>query len=160
MVVHFRIAGAGDIAAVRAITKRAYAAWLPVLGYPPEPVTADHQAWIADGKVLLACDGETAVGLVEVEPGEVRDLVYNLAVDPGHAGKGIGRTLLAEAERRAAAAGKAAVWLYTNALMERNIALYASLGYRETGRRPNPARPGFTIVEMEKPVPAPPPGPR
>ncbi len=39
---------------------------------------------------------------------------------------------------------------YTNALMTRNIALYLRLGYRETGRRPNPARPGFTIVDMEK----------
>ncbi|MCM0753303.1 hypothetical protein DEA98_26385 [Brucella pseudogrignonensis] len=40
--------------------------------------------------------------------------------------------------------------LYTNALMVRNIELYLKLGYRETGRRPNTARPGFTIVDMEK----------
>lgn len=42
------------------------------------------------------------------------------------------------------------VRLYTNAKMERNIALYKAYGFHETGRRPNPYRPGWTIVDMAK----------
>jgi hypothetical protein len=34
--------------------------------------------------------------------------------------------------------------------MTRNLALYARCGYRETGRRSNPARPGWVAVDMEK----------
>ncbi|TIT50241.1 MAG: GNAT family N-acetyltransferase, partial [Mesorhizobium sp.] len=44
------------------------------------------------------------------------------------------------------------VRLYTNAKMERNIALYKEYGFHETGRRPNPYRPGWTIVDMAKTV--------
>jgi len=42
--------------------------------------------------------------------------------------------------------------LYTNARMERNIALYSAFGFQETGRRPNPYRPGWTVVDMTKKV--------
>lgn len=61
-----------------------------------------------------------------------------------------GPRLIAEAERQAFLAGKRRMTLYTNALIVRNIELYLKLGYPETGRRPNTARPGFTIVDMEK----------
>ena len=44
------------------------------------------------------------------------------------------------------------VRLYTNARMERNIALYLAYGFHETGRRPNPYRPGWVLVDMAKPV--------
>ena len=36
--------------------------------------------------------------------------------------------------------------------MHRNQAIYQRLGYRETGRRPNPQRPSFTVVDMVKPI--------
>jgi hypothetical protein len=38
--------------------------------------------------------------------------------------------------------------------MERNIALYSTFGFRETGRRPNPHRPGWVVVDMAKQVEA------
>lgn len=44
--------------------------------------------------------------------------------------------------------------LYTNALMERNIALYRGFGFQETGRRPNPYRPGWMLVDMTKDIDA------
>lgn len=151
MNVAIRQADATDLAAMRSITERAYAVWIPVLGAPPLPVTDDHARRIARGEVLLACDDRgTAVGLIVVEPGDDHDLIFSVAVDPDYAGHGIGPTLMAEVERRARANGKSRVTLYTNVLMQRNIALYAKLGYRETGRRPNPARPTFTIVDMVK----------
>ncbi len=146
----FRIAGAADQPLVRGLTERAYAVWLPVLGYPPQPVTDEHAPRIARGEVLLAEEAGRVVGLIEVEPGAGEDLIFNLAVEPDCGGRGFGPRLVAEAERRARETGKARMRLYTNALMARNIALYARLGYRETGRRENAGRPGFFIVDMEK----------
>lgn len=150
MALSFRTAGAEDADLVHAITRRAYAVWLPILGYPPRPAMEDHAPRIARGEVLLACDGQEARGLIVVEPRHDHHLIFSVAVDPDHAGTGLGRLMIAEAERRAADAGAARMVLYTNALMARNIALYQRLGYRETGRRPVADRPGAFILDMEK----------
>ncbi|MGP4802024.1 GNAT family N-acetyltransferase [Agrobacterium cavarae] len=137
---------------VHSITREAYAVWLPVLGYPPQPVTDDHGPRIESGDVLLAYEAEIVVGLIVVERHEDHHLIFSVAVHPNHTGKGIGPRLIAEAEEHARLAGKPRIMLYTNALMTRNIALYQKLGYQETGRRPIMTRPGFTIVDMEKPL--------
>ena len=34
--------------------------------------------------------------------------------------------------------------------MTRNIGIYERYGYRESQRRPNPNRPGWTLVDMKK----------
>ncbi|MCD2175534.1 GNAT family N-acetyltransferase [Rhizobium sp. C4] len=149
-MVEIREADPEDLPAVHSITQKAYAVWLPVLGCPPQPMTDDHGPRIQRGDVLLACEGESVLGLVAIERGDDHHMIFSVAVHPDNAGKGIGPRLIAEAERRARLAGKARMTLYTNALMIRNIALYRKLGYREIGRRPNAARPGFTIVDMEK----------
>lgn len=154
MQITFRLASAADKARIDQITERAYAVWQPVLGYPPQPVTDDHAPRIERGEITLALQAGTVVGLIAVEPSAEYDLIFSVAVDPGMAGQGIGPQMIAEAEHRAAKAGKHSIKLYTNALMEKNIALYLRLGYRETGRRPNPYRPGFAIVDMEKPLAA------
>jgi ribosomal protein S18 acetylase RimI-like enzyme len=73
-------------------------------------------------------------------------------VAPAQQGSGHAKRLLAFAEQQARAAGMGEIRLYTNARMTRNIALYAACGYRETGRRSNPARPGWTVVDMAKPL--------
>ncbi|MHC5654512.1 GNAT family N-acetyltransferase [Stappia sp. ICDLI1TA098] len=147
-----RRALADDLEIVRGITSRAYAAWVPVLGYPPLPVEEDYAPRIARGEVHLACDGEgAALGLIVMETDAPDfDLIYSVAVAPEHAGRGLGPLMMTEMEERARQAGKREMRLYTNALMERNIALYTRLGYVETGRRPNAARPGFFRVDMAK----------
>lgn len=150
MAISIRPAAAADLATVHAITERAYAVWLPVLGHPAQPVTDDHAPRIARGEVLLACRDDRVLGLIAVVPEADHDLIFNVAVDPDSARQGVGARLIVEAEDRARRSGKAAMTLYTNALMTRNIAWYRKLGYRETGRRPNPAIPQFTIVDMAK----------
>lgn len=149
-MIEIRTANPEDLPVVHSITQKAYAVWLPVLGYPPQPMTDDHGPRIERGDVLLACEGETAIAIIAIERGDDHHLIFSVAVDPDNAGKGIGPRLIAEAEYNARLAGKARITLYTNALMTRNIALYLKLGYREIGRRPNTAKPGFTIVDMEK----------
>jgi N-acetylglutamate synthase-like GNAT family acetyltransferase len=76
-------------------------------------------------------------------------LLENVAVEPARRGEGEGRALLDFAEAEARRRGLPEVHLYTNALMERNIALYAALGYVESERR---REEGFRRVFMAKRV--------
>ena len=147
-----RLADADDLPAIRRITEAAYSPYIEALGVPPVPMTDDYAPRVASGQVwLLELQGDPA-GLIVIEEGVDRDEIFSVAVDPTAHGRGYGRALIAHAEARARADGKAVIGLYTNVLMTRNIALYARLGYRETGRRANPARPELTIVDMEKPL--------
>jgi len=61
-------------------------------------------------------------------------LLDNVAVDPNHQGKGIGRALIDFAEQEARRRGHAEIRLYTHQSMHENIVLYPRLGYEETGR--------------------------
>jgi ribosomal protein S18 acetylase RimI-like enzyme len=76
-------------------------------------------------------------------------LIYSVAIDPAYQRHGLGRRLLAWAEQQAQQAGYAHIRLFTNALMESNIALYGRLGYVETRREPFN---NLTIVHMRKQV--------
>ena len=76
----------------------------------------------------------------------------SVAVAPAFQGRKLGIRLLDFADEQARSWDVPEVRLYTNSRMERNIALYAAYGYRETGRRANPYRPGWTLVDMAKPV--------
>ena len=79
-------------------------------------------------------------------------MIFSIAVGPEHQGRGLGIRLLDFAVEWTRQHGMPEIRLYTNAKMERNIALYGAFGFQETGRRPNPYRPGWTIVDMMKRV--------
>ena len=78
--------------------------------------------------------------------------IFSLAVPPNYQGQGVGRWMLDNAERMARIAGLPELRLYTNARMDRNIAIYGHAGFRETGRRPNLRRPDWTFVDMAKAI--------
>ncbi|NUR91370.1 MAG: GNAT family N-acetyltransferase [Nonomuraea sp.] len=126
-----RLAQEADRAAVEQIVREAYQPWAEIIGTRPLPMDADYAALIAGGRVHVT-DG--LEGLVVLIPEEGALLVDNVAVRPELHGKGIGRGLLAHAEREAVRLGLPALRLYTNVRMTPNIALYSSLGYVETGR--------------------------
>jgi ribosomal protein S18 acetylase RimI-like enzyme len=138
-----------DAPVVREITDLAYARYVPLLGRKPQPMTADHQAMIAEHEVWLLVDEEAPLGVLELisEPGCT--LIYSVAVRPEQHKRGLGRMLLDWAERQTTAAGRDRIRLYTNALMEDNLRLYARLGYTETRREPYL---GSTLVHMAKHV--------
>ena len=69
------------------------------------------------------------------------------AIRPSAQGAGLGRRLLEFAEEQARQRGLARLDLYTNEVMTENQAIYARLGYRETGRR---TEDGYQRVYMEK----------
>ncbi len=69
-------------------------------------------------------------GALKHHPGAPTEL-KRMWVDPSTRGLGVGRRLLDELEREAAAAGAARVRLETNEALTEAIALYRSSGYRE-----------------------------
>jgi ribosomal protein S18 acetylase RimI-like enzyme len=146
----FRLAESGDLEAVAALTEAAYRPYTELFGAPPIPVTEDYAPRIASGGVwLLEIEGRVA-GLVVLESPTDHMTIFSVAVAREFQGRGLGLKLLRFADKRAIKAGCGEIRLYTNARMERNIALYTRFGYRETGRRPNPVRPGWIIVDMAK----------
>lgn len=125
-----RRAVAADAAAVRALTRDAYAKWVPVIGREPKPMTKNYDTAVRLNRIDLAhVDGELA-GLIETIDRSDHLLIENVAVAPSRHGKGLGRALLAHAETVARAAGYREVRLYTNRMFAANVTLYLALGYR------------------------------
>jgi ribosomal protein S18 acetylase RimI-like enzyme len=150
----FTQATPADLAAVVALTEAAYRPYTEAFGYPPLPVTADYTAPIAAGTVWLRRTPTGLAGLLVIALHPDHAMIESVAVAPDCQGQGHGVALLRLAEDLTREAGLTELRLYTNARMERNIALYTAFGYRETGRRPNPYRPGWTIVDMAKHLPS------
>ncbi|UVK45533.1 GNAT family N-acetyltransferase [Mesorhizobium sp. AR07] len=147
-----RKALAGDLQTVVSLTEAAYAPYTALFGAPPIPVTEDYAPRIAGGEVWLLESGGDVAGLLTLERHEDHAMIFSVAVAPAFQGKGFGIALLEHADEQARLWGLPEVRLYTNAKMERNIALYLAYGFHETGRRPNPYRPGWVLVDMAKAV--------
>jgi ribosomal protein S18 acetylase RimI-like enzyme len=142
-----RRAIAGDVPAIEALVRDAYAMYVPRIGRQPAPVTADHAGLVAAGQTSVAVvEGEIA-GVIVLIPGDDHLLIENVAVAPAMQGRGLGRELMAFAERRAAELDLRELRLYTNQLMTENLALYPALGYTETRRR---VEDGFARVYFSK----------
>lgn len=148
----FRKARPDDLAAIVALTAAAYAPYTSLFGAPPIPVTEDYTPRIERGEVWLLESGADLAGLIVIERHPDHAMIFSVAVSPAFQGKKLGTELLDFAEEQARSWGVPEVRLYTNSRMERNIAIYTAYGFRETGRRANPHRPGWTVVDMAKPV--------
>jgi len=142
-----RRAGPADAAAIAALTRDAYAKWIPVIGRAPKPMTADYNAAVRAHLIDLLIAGGELVALVECirEPDHL--LIENLAVAPSQQGRGYGRRMLAHAEQLARALGFAELRLYTNKLFAENVAFYAKHGYRFDAETPFK---GGMIVHMSR----------
>lgn len=128
--MELRRATAADAAAIRDLTRAAYAKWVPVIGREPRPMAADYEAAVRDHRFdLIHVDGALA-GLIETVDEQDQLLIENVAVAPAFQGRGLGRRLLAHAEEVARALGHDRIRLYTNRRFEANVRLYARLGYR------------------------------
>jgi GNAT superfamily N-acetyltransferase len=141
----FRAATAADAPLARAISRAAYAKWVPLIGREPWPMTADYEAAIRNHRIdLLHLEGE-AIALVELIPQPDHLLIENVAVLPDHQGRGHGRRLMHHAEAVAATLGLRLLRLYTNQRFAENIALYTRLGYAIDRTETVPAG---TVVHM------------
>ena len=146
-----RRAVAEDAAAVRALTRAAYAKWVPLIGREPKPMQADYERAVCEHRIDLALRADELAGLIETIEQPDHLLIENVAVAPAFQGKGVGRRLMAHAERLAVELGRTELRLYTNARFTENVALYRRLGYRIDREESGPL--GLTMY-MSKPAPA------
>ncbi|RWD58174.1 MAG: GNAT family N-acetyltransferase [Mesorhizobium sp.] len=147
-----RLAGPQDLAAIVGLTTEAYAPYTARLGAPPMPVTEDYAPRIERGEIWLLEEDTGLAGLIVLERHADHVMIFSVAVAPAFQGKRLGIALLDFADEQARLWDLPEVRLYTNSRMERNIALYTTYGFLETGRRPHPYRPGWVVVDMAKPV--------
>jgi len=130
-----RLATEHDVPAIARIVDAAYAHYVPRIGRKPAPMLDDHGARARAGQAwVFAPEGGDIAGVLVLidEPDHL--LLDNVAVDPARRGGGVGRALLTFAEAEARRRGYPEIRLYTNEMMTENIAMYARIGYRETGR--------------------------
>ena len=140
---------ATDAPAIRDLTRAAYAKWVPVIGREPKPMTADYAEAVGQHRFdLLYVEGRLAA-LIETIPKADHLLIENVAVSPPLQGRGLGRKLMAHAEKVAASLGFSEIKLYTNKLFTENIRLYAKLGYRVDREEQFG---GGVVVHMSKPI--------
>jgi ribosomal protein S18 acetylase RimI-like enzyme len=145
-----RRATVADASAIRALTRAAYAKWVPLIGREPLPMAADYEHAVRHHLIDLLYDGGELAALIEMIAGEGHLLIENVAVSPGFQGRGFGRRLMAHAESVAAGLGLPEIKLYTNKLFEENVALYHKLGYAIDNEEPFK---GGVIVHMGKRLP-------
>ncbi len=133
--MQLRLAVERDVEALARLVDRAFTPYIAQIGARPVPMDDDYAALVATEQVWVAVDAATAavIGVLVLAAAAEHVRVLTAAVDPDRQGEGIGRVLLTHAEDEARARGVAELRLYTNALMMENRALYAHLGYAETG---------------------------
>lgn len=137
--VHIRPANPDDAAAIGAVFDAAVRAGWGYLGeLVAEPLFTpeDWQRLVAEhappNVLLVAVDDRNAiVGYAAAHPEDGE--MFLLFVHPAHAGRGIGRSLLATAHEALHAAGCRNAFLYVHEQNERALAVYAAAGYRLDG---------------------------
>ena len=146
--IAIRRATPADASAIRDLTRRAYAKWVPLIGREPLPMQADYDRAVVEHLIDLAEQQGRLVALVEMIEEKDHLLIENLAVDPQTQGQGLGEHLLYHAETTARSLGFAEVRLYTNEKFAANIAFYARRGYEITER--GSLVPGSVTIFMRK----------
>lgn len=145
-----RRATTADAAAIRDLTRAAYAKWVPLIGREPLPMQADYVRAVDEHLIdLVEVDGKL-VALVEMIPAADHLLIENLAVHPEAQSRGLGAQLLAHAEVVACDLRVAEVRLYTNEKFAANIAFYTKRGYEIYER--GSLVPGSITVFMRKTI--------
>jgi putative acetyltransferase len=83
------------------------------------------------GAFFVACDGETLTGMFGLEGiGTASAELRRMYVDAACRGKGLARTMLADAERICCEAGTAVLTLGTSEVQQAALAFYRKSGYR------------------------------
>ncbi|UDL91018.1 GNAT family N-acetyltransferase [Mesorhizobium sp. PAMC28654] len=148
VVVNLRPAGQADAAAIRDIVRAAYDKWVPVIGREPLPMRADYEKAVAEHPFELAVADGRIVGMIETMLADDHLWIENVCVAPQAQGRGIGRLLLEQAERKAIEAGRRELRLLTNGAFEANVSLYKRHGY--TIDREEPFMNGMTVYMSKR----------
>lgn len=145
-----RRATPADAAAVRELTRKVYAKWIPAVGREPGPMKADYDKAVHNHWIDLVEEEGRLIALIEMIPHPDHLFVENIAVAEERQGVGLARRLLDHAAALARKEGLPELRLLTNGAFASNVALYLHLGFTNTGEEPNPN--GGTTVYFAKPV--------
>ncbi len=142
--VNFRLAEHADVPVLETLVQSAYRGIASREGWTTEADLLDGQRTDAvaltaiidspNGVILVAHDRADVVACCQLEQRpEHTAYIGMVAVRPGRQGGGIGRALLAEAERRAIAFGASLARMSVIRQRAELIAWYERIGYRRTG---------------------------
>ncbi|HSK51472.1 MAG TPA: GNAT family N-acetyltransferase [Clostridia bacterium] len=131
-----RRASDGDVPEIVDLVRAAYEGYGPLIGRTPLPMLTDFMVALREHEIWVLADGESLVGVLELEPRGDLLWIENVAVDPARQRRGLGRRLLGFAEDEARRRGIPAIGLLTNERYSDNIAMYRRYGYLETHRAP------------------------
>jgi predicted N-acetyltransferase YhbS len=96
-----------------------------------EDSRAQLDAYLAEGRVLVARDGGRIVGHLQLTDSSPATLeIRNMAVDTARQGQGVGRALVTAALELAAAERRSRVIVATGAAGTGNLRFYQRLGFR------------------------------
>ncbi|PKY04665.1 acyl-CoA N-acyltransferase [Aspergillus campestris IBT 28561] len=131
------LAQPNDIPFIEAMVCAAYTKYIPRIGKPPGPMTADYHQLLETQEVWVLRLGNTILGSIVLNsaPDHNALSINNLVVDPAAQGKGYGRVLMAQAEAVARERGCTALKLFTNVHMFENVGMYTRMGFTELERR-------------------------
>jgi ribosomal protein S18 acetylase RimI-like enzyme len=123
-----------DADRIRAIAQAAYVKYVSRMGRKPAPMTACFGEQIAAGHAVVIEIGNGIKGYMIAWPEADAYFIDNIAVDPAHQGRGLGRSLIEHAATMARRFQLPAVRLHTNIAMTENLSMYAHIGFVETHR--------------------------
>jgi ribosomal protein S18 acetylase RimI-like enzyme len=97
-----------------------------------EDSSAQLDAYLDSGRVLVAIDGDEIIGHIQVTETQrpVEAEIKNMAVGPSHQGRGVGRALIAAAITLARGEGRSTLVVATAAADTGNLRFYQRLGFR------------------------------
>ena len=130
-----RVGKLSDHDAIRQCVDEAYTPYIHRLGKRPASIETDFTPLLRDGRVWVAETEERVVGLIVLNKDGPEPEIRSVAVLPVVQRHGIGRALVAHAEKAAREAGHSNVRLYTNANIPELVGYYTGLGYVEVERR-------------------------
>jgi N-acetylglutamate synthase-like GNAT family acetyltransferase len=133
--VEIRPATEMDALGVSQCVQSAYEHYIPIIGMKPNPMLDDYHVVIEQKQVSVLTFADQIIGVVVLEETDEGFLLNNVAITPRYQDKGFGSLLLQFAEKEAMRQGYSAIYLYTNAKMMDNQAIYAARGYVEYERR-------------------------
>ena len=152
--VRIRRATAADASAVADVFDAAVAAaWTHLGGLEHDPLFTAGEwrdlvaAHLGDDVLLVATDSSGAIlGFCALHPGDCE--LFLRFVDPAHAGRGVGRAMLAAGHKLLRAAGCRQAFLFTQATNDRARAVYTAAGYRPDGQTRTSEFHGRTVPEV------------
>ena len=133
---HIKRATPRDVDAIRALTRNAYAKWIPLIGREPLPMSADYESVISQHRFDLLYKNETLAALIETIAREDYLHIQNLCVAPDFQRLGLGGKLLNCADDMAAAKNLPELQLDTNSFFTGNVDLYRRHGFSVDWEKP------------------------